>query len=81
VRTVLGEEGLDVGMRTMGSEDAAFFLREIPGCFFFVGSTPVDAEEHIPHHNPKFDIDESVLPIGVSVMLTSLRRLMPVEEA
>lgn len=81
VRAVLGEEGLDVDMRTMGSEDAAFFLREIPGSFFFVGSTPIDAEEHVPHHNPKFDIDEDALPIGVGVMLDTLRRLMPVEGA
>lgn len=81
VRDVLGEEGLDVGMCTMGSEDAAFFLQEIPGCFFFVGSTPVEAEIHVPHHNPKFDIDEEVLPLGASVMVAALRRLMAVEEA
>ncbi len=81
VRDVLGEEALETDMRTMGSEDAAFFLREVPGCFFFVGSTPVEAETHVPHHNPKFDIDEEVLPIGASVMLASLHRLLPIEEA
>ena len=81
VRAVLGEEELEVGVRTMGSEDAAFFLQEVPGCYFFVGSTSPDAESHVPHHNPKFDIDEDALPIGVGVMLNALRRLMPIEEA
>ncbi|MGC9399635.1 MAG: M20 metallopeptidase family protein [Anaerolineae bacterium] len=80
VRTLLGEEGLDVELRTMGSEDAAFFLQEVPGCYFFVGATSPDAESHIPHHNPYFDIDEAVLPIGVAVLVEALRRLLPVEE-
>ena len=74
VRELLGESGLNIGVRTMGSEDAAFFLDEIPGCYFFVGSVPAEGEP-IPHHNPYFDIDEQVLPIGVGVMVTALQHL------
>lgn len=75
-RAVLGEAGLHVGLRTMGSEDAAFFLREIPGCYFFVGGRPEDRDP-APHHNPYFDINERALPVGVAVTVEALRRLLP----
>lgn len=74
VRMVVGEDGLDVGVRTTGSEDAAFFLQEVPGCYFFVGSCFKDSDP-IPHHNPHFDIDEEALTTGMSVMVEALRRL------
>ncbi len=31
-RDLFGSEALDVTNRTMGSEDASFFLQEVPGC-------------------------------------------------
>ncbi len=71
VREVLGESALRTNVRTMGSEDASFFMREIPGCYFFVGSTPVGGEK-IPHHHPHFDIDEEALLIGAAVMIDAL---------
>ncbi len=74
IRAVVGEDGLDVGVQTTGSEDAAFFLQEIPGCYFFVGSC-FPGSDPIPHHNPHFDIDEEALPVGMGVMLEALRRL------
>lgn len=80
IRETLGAESLHVGLRTMGSEDAAFFLNEVPGCYFFIGSTP-PGQEKIPHHNPHFDIDEQSLPIGVAIMAETLRHLMPPGES
>jgi amidohydrolase len=62
--------------RTMGSEDAAFFLQEVPGCYIFVGSGFRD-QVAPPHHNPKFDIDEAALVNGVALTVASLCRLMP----
>ena len=75
IRETLGADALHVGLRSMGGEDAAFFLNEVPGCYFFVGSTP-PGRDKIPHHNPHFDIDEQALPIGVAIMAETLRRLM-----
>jgi amidohydrolase len=46
---------------TMGSEDMAFMMQEIPGCYFFVGSANSDKGLDAPHHHPRFDIDERVL--------------------
>jgi amidohydrolase len=38
IADLFGADALKDDVRTMGSEDAAFFLREIPGCFIFIGS-------------------------------------------
>lgn len=53
----------------MGGEDMAYFLREVPGTFFFVNTPkPVDGECY-PHHNSKFDIDEDLFWKGAALML------------
>jgi amidohydrolase len=56
---------------TMGGEDFASVLAEVPGCFFFVGSAAPEGGH--PHHNARFDIDERCLPIGLEVMTRSVR--------
>jgi amidohydrolase len=73
---LFGVSALKEDVRTMGSEDAAFFLQEIPGCFIFVGSGFTDREAPA-HHNAHFDIDERALVNGVAIVVESLRRLMP----
>jgi len=69
---VLGPEYVSSGVRTMGSEDAAFFLQAMPGCYFFVGAGNPERGLDAPHHNPRFDVDEDVLPIGVAVLTHAL---------
>jgi amidohydrolase len=54
---------------SMGGEDMAYYLRRVPGCFFFVGSSPLGASPRIPHHHPSFDFDEAALGIGASVFV------------
>ncbi|WP_134700891.1 M20 family metallopeptidase [Ammoniphilus sp. YIM 78166] len=60
----------------MGMEDFAYYLKKVPGCFFFVGGQNPDIEATYPHHHPKFDVDErAILQIGklfVSVVLYEL---------
>ncbi len=69
---VVGAENVSADSRTMGSEDAAFFLNEVPGCYFFLGSANAARGLNAPHHNPHFDIDEAVLPLGVAVFMHAL---------
>lgn len=54
--------------QTMGSEDMAFIMREIPGCFFFIGSANSEKGLDAAHHHPRFDFDERALSEGVAVM-------------
>jgi amidohydrolase len=53
---------------TMGSEDFAFVLEKVPGCFFFIGSANHEKGLDAGHHHPKFDIDETALPRGAALM-------------
>jgi amidohydrolase len=56
---------------TMGSEDMAFVLEQIPGCFFFIGSANKDKNLDASHHHPRFDFDEQVLWQAVSILAAS----------
>ncbi|MEM8544356.1 MAG: M20 family metallopeptidase [Cyanobacteria bacterium P01_H01_bin.119] len=53
--------------QTMGGEDMSFFLRAVPGCYFFLGSANEAKGLAYPHHHPRFDFDETVLSIGVEM--------------
>ena len=47
-----------------GSEDFAYYLEKIPGCFFNIGAMPKGVENVYFNHHPKFDIDEDALLIA-----------------
>lgn len=55
--------------KTLASEDMAYFLQKIPGCFFFLGSANPEKGFNAPHHHPQFDFDETALAIGVEVFV------------
>jgi len=60
--------GVQPPYMTMGGEDMAYYLQKVPGCFFFVGSAPMDREPmSVPHHCSHFDIEEQALLVGSSV--------------
>ncbi len=50
---------------SMGSEDFAFYLQEIPGCYVRFGARRREGE-YIPLHSPLFDINEEVLKVGAA---------------
>ena len=47
-----------------GSEDFAYYLEKIPGCFVYIGAKPKGVEKAYFNHHPKFDIDEDALLIA-----------------
>ncbi len=49
------------------SEDFAYYLEKVPGCFFYIGAMPESGEAY-PHHHPKFDINEKSLIISAKAM-------------
>jgi amidohydrolase len=68
IQKVLPESEIDNDFRTMGSEDMAFFLQEIPGCFVFVGSANAELGLNAPHHHPEFNFDEQALPRAAAIL-------------
>lgn len=68
-RQVFGSEARIIPEMTMGGEDVSFFLNEVPGCYFFLGSANPAKGLDYPHHHPRFDFDEAALGIGVELFL------------
>lgn len=68
-RLMLPEADLDTTAHlTMGAEDMAFMLEQVPGCYFFVGSANDEKKLNYGHHHPKFDFDEEALPRAAALM-------------
>lgn len=65
---ILPEDKVAVNFSTMGSEDMAFMMQKVPGCFFFVGSANAEKGLNAPHHHPRFDVDETALPKAAALM-------------
>jgi len=62
--------------QTMGGEDMSFFLQEVPGCYFFLGSANSDRSLDYPHHHPRFDFDETTLMMGVEIFVRCVERFL-----
>lgn len=66
---VVGEEQTIEMPPSMGAEDFAFFLKEVPGCYFFVGAGDPEKGLDQPHHNSRFDFDEDAMVVGAEMMV------------
>jgi amidohydrolase len=64
---IVGAKRVTEPPASTGSEDMAYFLERVPGCFFWVGCGNDSNATH-PHHHPRFDLDEAVLPIGARAL-------------
>ncbi len=69
---IVGEANVNTTERTMASEDMSYLIDEIPGLFFFLGASNKEKGLTYGHHHPRFDIDEDVLPLGVTLMSTAI---------
>jgi amidohydrolase len=56
---------------TMGSEDFAYMMEKVAGCFVFVGSANAERGLNYSHHHPKFDVDEKALSYAAALMAQS----------
>jgi amidohydrolase len=60
--------------QTMGGEDMSFFLQQVPGCYFFVGSANPSKNLAYPHHHPRFDFDETALGMGAEIFVRCVEK-------
>ena len=59
----------------MGSEDFAFMLQEKPGCYIWIGNG--DGEGSCSVHNPGYDFNDAILPIGATYWVKLVETLLP----
>ena len=63
---------------SMGAEDMALVLQEVPGCYFFLGSMNARKGLIHPHHSAQFNFDEDALALGVETWLRLAQRFLNV---
>ncbi len=66
---VVGADGVVPTEPVMGAEDFAYYLQQVPGCFFMVGIRNDTKHAGAAHHSPRFDIDEAAMAVGMETML------------
>ncbi len=83
MREVVGEENVRSNLEpTMGSEDFAFMLLKRPGCYFFIGNgggehrMPGHGEGPCMLHNPSYDFNDALIPIGATVWVRLAERYL-----
>ena len=57
----------------MGGEDFAYYLEQVPGCFFLVGVEPVEAKGHPPLHSDRYDFTDAAMGVGMRVFVEIVR--------
>jgi amidohydrolase len=73
-RQALGQDRfLPAARPAMGGEDFAYYLQQVPGCFFFVGVSPPGVEEYPSLHNDRFDFTDAAIPVGIRMFVELVR--------
>ena len=72
VKVMKDENVIDVKEPTMGGEDFAYFLKEVPGTFFLLGGRNEKKGITAPHHNTHFTFDEDIMADGIEIMVKSV---------
>ena len=68
---VVGKENVRTAeLPSMGAEDFAYMLLEKPGCYVWLGNGP--GKGGCSLHNPHYDFNDDILPIGVSYWVRQL---------
>eukprot|EP00250_Pteridium_aquilinum_P028062 c36527_g1_i1 orf=125-1450(+) len=64
---MLGKSNILSTEPTMGGEDFAFYLEELPGAMFFLGVGSENSTARHTFHSPHFELNEDALPIGAAM--------------
>ena len=71
---VLGQKNvIELQKPSLGAEDFAEFLKEIPGSMFRLGVSSTNG--CAPLHSSKFDPDERAIAVGIKVITESIVKL------
>ncbi|WP_137892729.1 M20 aminoacylase family protein [Ramlibacter sp. 2FC] len=67
------------GAPLSGSEDFAFMLERVPGCYLLVGNG--QGEGSCMVHNPGYDYNDAILPTGAALWAGLVQRFLPLNDA
>jgi len=79
-RTV-GAQGVCKGLDpSMGAEDFGWMLERCPGAYGMIGNGTEGAQGK-PLHNPEYDFNDAIIPIGVRYWVNLVRQILPTATA
>lgn len=75
VRSVVGNTAVDFKLQdalpSMASEDFGFMLKEVPGCYFWLGSARSGNDYDL--HSPRYDFNDDLIPLGAALWIALVR--------
>jgi len=79
-RELVGAAAVDTNVTpVMGAEDFSWMLKERPGCYIMIANGAGEGSCHI--HNPNYDFNDEILPLGASYWARLTERILSKEEA
>jgi amidohydrolase len=73
---LVGDDNVKTDLQpSMGAEDFSFMLQKNPGCYIWLGNGP--GEGGCMLHNPHYDFNDEVLPLGAEYWCKLVARLLP----
>ena len=74
-KEIVGVQNVDINAKPiMASEDFSYMLEERPGCYFHVGQGV-----GVPVHNPEYDFNDDLSPIGASFFAKLIEKSNPIK--
>ncbi|MEY5028418.1 MAG: hypothetical protein RLZ63_733, partial [Pseudomonadota bacterium] len=64
------------GPMLTGSEDFAFMLEQVPGCYLFIGNGAGDDAGACMVHNPSYDFNDHNIAVGASYWIALVHELL-----
>ena len=71
---MLGDDKIIPPELDMGAEDFGYFLEKTKGAMFMLGCK-IEGDTR-RHHDPRFDVDENCMPIGVAIFAETALRIL-----
>jgi len=74
---VVGQGRVRTGERpSMGAEDFSFYLQHKPGAYIWIGNDQAGSERSVGLHNPSYDFNDDILPIGAAYWVELVRLVL-----
>jgi amidohydrolase len=71
VKAALGAGAAVPTLQSLGGEDFAWYLDQVPGAMARLGVRPLGSERPVDLHQPTFDVDEAAIGVGVRVLVAA----------
>ncbi|MCS6785729.1 MAG: M20 family metallopeptidase [Thiobacillaceae bacterium] len=79
IETLVGPQRVHTDLPpSMGAEDFAYLARERPGCYVWIGNG--EGAGGCSLHNPHYDFNDAILPLGASYWVRLVEHCLPLYE-